>query len=147
MLPSGIKAMNKKPRDGTIDAALRKVGVSPLAGTLDEIAAQATGLPTRPKTLSDAAAALDELHPSLAQTAGKIAAQPRNPIAAAADLGPLIRAARRKLKLSQQAFADLAGVGRRFLGELEAGKPSLEFDKVMKVCAAAGIDILAAPRA
>ena len=68
------------------------------------------------------------------------------PVRTAADLGVLVRAARKSLALNQQDFADIAGVGRRFVSELEAGKPSLEFDKVLRCCAAAGIDILASPR-
>jgi y4mF family transcriptional regulator len=68
------------------------------------------------------------------------------PIAAAADLAPLIRKARKRMKMSQQQFADACGVGRRFLSELENGKPSLEFDKVLKCALGAGIDLLAKPR-
>lgn len=63
-----------------------------------------------------------------------------------ADLGPLIRKARKRMKMNQQAFSDYAGVGRRFLSELENGKPSLEFDKVLVCARAAGIDITAEPR-
>ena len=62
------------------------------------------------------------------------------------DLGPLIRKSRKAMKFSQQQFADAAGVGRRFLSELENGKPSLEFDKVIACALAAGIDIFAKPR-
>jgi y4mF family transcriptional regulator len=64
----------------------------------------------------------------------------------AADLGPLIRKARKAMKLSQGEFAAHAGVGRRFVSELESGKASLEFDKVLACAAAAGIDIVARPR-
>ena len=63
-----------------------------------------------------------------------------------ADLAPLIRKARKAMKMNQQQFADAAGVGRRFLSELENGKPSLEFDKVLACALAAGIDIVAKPR-
>lgn len=66
-------------------------------------------------------------------------------IQSAAEIGALVRAARRKMKLNQQAFADLAGVGRRFISELEGGKPTLEFDKVMQVSRAAGVNIFAEP--
>jgi y4mF family transcriptional regulator len=62
------------------------------------------------------------------------------------DLGQLIREAREERKLSQQAFADLAGVGRRFISELENGKATLEFDKVLQVASATGIDLLARRR-
>jgi y4mF family transcriptional regulator len=68
------------------------------------------------------------------------------PITSAADLAPLIRASRKRMKMSQQQFADACGVGRRFLSELENGKPSLEFDKVLKCALGAGIDLLAKPR-
>ncbi len=56
-----------------------------------------------------------------------------------ADIGTRVRAARRAMGMTQQRFADLAGVGRRFLIELEQGKPSLEIGRVLAVCKAAGI--------
>ncbi len=68
------------------------------------------------------------------------------PLSSAADLGSLIQRARKRMKMSQQQFADASGVGRRFLSELENGKPSLEFDKVLACALAAGIDIFAKPR-
>jgi len=67
-------------------------------------------------------------------------------IATVADLGRLVRAERKRLTLSQQDFGDLAGVGRRFVSELEAGKPTLEIGKVLACAAAAGIDLLAHAR-
>lgn len=59
------------------------------------------------------------------------------------DLGLLIRKARERRNQSQQSFADLAGVGRRFVSELENGKATLELGKVLKVMRAAGISIFA----
>ncbi len=67
-------------------------------------------------------------------------------IASARDLGRIVRTERVKRKLSQQAFADLVGVGRRFISELENGKASLEFDRVMQVALASGIDVPARRR-
>ncbi|MDK1389361.1 helix-turn-helix transcriptional regulator [Sinorhizobium sp. 8-89] len=67
-------------------------------------------------------------------------------IAIPGDLGCIVREAREARNLSQQDFADLAGVGRRFLSELENGKATLEFQKVLKVAHAAGISIFAQPR-
>lgn len=67
-------------------------------------------------------------------------------IVSASDLGRLVRRAREARHLSQQSFADLAGVGRRFLSELENGKPTLELGKVLKVAHAAGISLLARER-
>lgn len=62
------------------------------------------------------------------------------------DLGALIRGARKRSGLTQQEFADLCGVGRRFLSESEAGKPRLELGKVLQVLRAAGIDLYGTPR-
>ncbi|QKD02930.1 helix-turn-helix transcriptional regulator [Mesorhizobium loti] len=67
-------------------------------------------------------------------------------IGSPADLGRLVRKVREGRGLSQQEFADLAGVGRRFLSELENGKPTLELGKVLKVANAAGIALLARER-
>lgn len=71
---------------------------------------------------------------------------PPSVIATSGDLGQLVRQMREQRKMSQQDFADLAGVGRRFLSELENGKTTLEFDKVLRVAGAAGIDLVAMPR-
>jgi y4mF family transcriptional regulator len=68
------------------------------------------------------------------------------PITTSKDLGERIRAARKAKKLNQQEIADLAGVGRRFISELENGKPSLEFDKVINVARATGIDLFSKSR-
>ncbi|MCW1431631.1 helix-turn-helix domain-containing protein [Novosphingobium sp. JCM 18896] len=62
------------------------------------------------------------------------------------DLGRMIRKARKSMKLNQTEFAAHAGVGRRFISELEGGKGSLEFDKVIGCAIAAGIDLTARSR-
>ena len=62
------------------------------------------------------------------------------------DLGQAVRIARKEMGMNQQEFAGLAGVGRRFISELERGKATLEIDRVVKVCNAAGIDLLASSR-
>ena len=58
-----------------------------------------------------------------------------------AELGVAIRNVRKSKRLTQQSFADLAGVGRRFISELEQGKQTLEVGKVFKVASAAGIQL------
>ncbi|WP_084385014.1 helix-turn-helix domain-containing protein [Novosphingobium naphthalenivorans] len=73
-------------------------------------------------------------------------ATPTVTVKGTADLGPMVRKARKAMKMNQSEFAAHAGVGRRFLSELESGKPSLEFDKVMACALAAGIDLLARTR-
>ncbi len=68
------------------------------------------------------------------------------PVRSVEMLGQLVRQARKRAKLSQQQLADAAEVGRRFVSELENGKPTLEIGRVLKVCEAAGVDILIAAR-
>lgn len=60
--------------------------------------------------------------------------------------GTFLKEVRKSKSLTQQQFADLSGVGRRFIVECEAGKPRLEFAKVLQVAAAAGIDVFAIKR-
>lgn len=69
-----------------------------------------------------------------------------NLIITAKDIGLKIKLSRKAMGMTQSKFADLAGVGRRFISELERGKATLEIDRVLKVCIAAGIDIFAISR-
>jgi y4mF family transcriptional regulator len=62
------------------------------------------------------------------------------------DLGRLLKVARLAANLNQEQLADIAGVGRRFISELENGKPSLEFGKVLQVATVLGIDVIAQAR-
>ena len=58
------------------------------------------------------------------------------------SLGRQIRLRRRKLRLRQAELAALAGVGNRFLSELENGKASLELGKTMRVLETLGLDLV-----
>jgi y4mF family transcriptional regulator len=49
-----------------------------------------------------------------------------------------VRTRRRTARLTQQELADLAGVGKRFVVELEGGKPALRLDKINQVLRAFG---------
>lgn len=57
------------------------------------------------------------------------------------DLGSVIRATRKEQGLRQAQLAAIANVGERFLGELEAGKPTAELGKALKVLSLLGIDV------
>ena len=46
-----------------------------------------------------------------------------------------------KINMTQKEAASIAGVGVRFLSELENGKPTLEIDKVLNVARLLGMDI------
>lgn len=67
-------------------------------------------------------------------------------IESVADIGQAIREARKAQGLTQQDFADIVGVGVRFLSELENGKPTAEVGLVLEVLAAAGFDLVLARR-
>ncbi len=57
-------------------------------------------------------------------------------------VGALIRQARKEQGLTQREFADIAGVGIRFLSELERGKDTAEVGLVLQVSKAAGFDVV-----
>ena len=62
----------------------------------------------------------------------------------AKDLGAAIRRARKQLKLTQPDLALASQVGVRFIVELEAGKPTVRFESVMRVIDALGGELLLA---
>lgn len=53
-------------------------------------------------------------------------------------LGSAARTARKRLGLTQPQLALAAGVGVRFIVELEAGKPTLRLENVLRVLHALG---------
>ena len=57
------------------------------------------------------------------------------------DLGVIIRERRKKAKLTQMKTASLAGVGARFLSELERGKPTAQIGKTLKVVQLLGLEL------
>jgi y4mF family transcriptional regulator len=60
------------------------------------------------------------------------------------NLAQLIKQKRKKLKLTQVDLAQKAGVGLRFLRELESGKITLRMDKVNQVLNLLGYELTAA---
>jgi y4mF family transcriptional regulator len=54
------------------------------------------------------------------------------------SIGRFVKERRRRLKLTQRDLADRAGVGLRFIRELEQGKATLRIDKVNQVLALFG---------
>jgi y4mF family transcriptional regulator len=54
-------------------------------------------------------------------------------IATAQDLGHAVRAARKQLGLTQAQLSLAAGVGLRFIVDLEAGTPTLRLEHVLRV--------------
>jgi len=54
-----------------------------------------------------------------------------------------VRRRRRELGLTQPQLADLAGVSERFVRALEAGKQSVQLDRVQAVLEALGLELRA----
>ncbi len=59
-----------------------------------------------------------------------------------ASLGTAVQAARKQLGLTQPQLALAAGVGVRFVVELEAGKPTVRLEKVLNVLHALGGEVV-----
>jgi y4mF family transcriptional regulator len=62
-------------------------------------------------------------------------------ILSAADLGRLVRQRRKEAGFTLKDAAGMAGVGVRFLSELERGKPTLQIDRVLAVLPLFGLDL------
>src|SRR6187551_2804392 len=60
---------------------------------------------------------------------------------AAFAFGALIRSRRKVLKMRQDQLALATGVGRRFVIDLEAGKPSCQLGRSLLVAKALGLDL------
>lgn len=56
-------------------------------------------------------------------------------------LGQAIRRARKTMGLRQDELAAAAGVGLRFLVELERGKPTVQLGRTLAVLEAVGLDL------
>lgn len=57
-------------------------------------------------------------------------------------LGDLVRQKRNTMGLSQMDLAGICGVGNRFLSDLENGKSTVEFTKVLQVLQGLGLDLM-----
>ncbi len=56
------------------------------------------------------------------------------------ELGERVRARRHKLGLSQEAFADTAGLHWTFVGQVERGQRNLSLHNLLKLADALGVD-------
>lgn len=71
---------------------------------------------------------------------------PNGNISTPAQLGSLIRQARKKQGITQEDLSALVSVGPRLIGEIERGKPTAEIGKVFQLLAGLGLVISIAPR-
>ena len=76
----------------------------------------------------------------------KVKKIPYGKISTTEALGGLIRRKRKESGADQAKAAGLAGVGVRFLSELERGKPTVELGKVLKVLERLGLEVWILPR-
>jgi len=58
-----------------------------------------------------------------------------------ASIAEFVKQKRKQLNLTQPELAERAGVGLRFVRELEQGKPSVRLDKVNQVLALFGSEV------
>jgi y4mF family transcriptional regulator len=63
-----------------------------------------------------------------------------------ADFGQQIRQARKNQGLTQAELAAIAGVGPRFVSELERGKDTARLGLALELARLVGVDLLARPR-
>ena len=57
------------------------------------------------------------------------------------DFGLVIRERRRDLSLTQEDLADLAQVSERLVRSIEAGKQTVQLDKLSRVLSALGLEL------
>lgn len=62
------------------------------------------------------------------------------------DLARTLRARRTELMLTQEQLAEVTGLNRRVIGELERGRISPRFDTVQRIANALGLDVELRPR-
>jgi y4mF family transcriptional regulator len=60
----------------------------------------------------------------------------------AARFGALVRQHRKALGMNQDALALATGVGRRFIVELEGGKPTVQLGRALVVAQAVGLRVI-----
>ena len=63
------------------------------------------------------------------------------------DVGTIVRTTRKDQGLRQDELAGAAGVGLRFIVDLEAGKPTVQLGKVLQVLQALGCTLDVRPPA
>ena len=57
------------------------------------------------------------------------------------QIGEIVRKIRKSQKVSQTVLSQDSNVGLRFVGDIERGKPSVQFDKLMAVLTSLGIAV------
>lgn len=61
------------------------------------------------------------------------------PVQNAKDIGKILKQVRKNRNRTQETIAGLSNMGNRFIVDLEAGKPTMQIDKILKVLRMTGI--------
>lgn len=67
-------------------------------------------------------------------------------VADASDIGSVIRKRRKELGYSQVQVSEFMGCSPRLIGEIERGRQTVGFQKVLDLARGLGIDLFAIPR-
>lgn len=67
-------------------------------------------------------------------------------VRSAKDVGNIVAKRRKSQHLTQTELADLGLTGSRFISELERGKGTVQFDKVMHILDLLGLDVVIVER-
>lgn len=57
------------------------------------------------------------------------------------DVAEIVRRTRKSQGISQTVLSQASNVGLRFVGDIERGKPTVQFDKLMSVLTSLGISV------
>ena len=57
------------------------------------------------------------------------------------QIAEIVRKVRKSQKVSQTVLSQASNVGLRFVGDIERGKPSVQFDKLLAVLTSLGISL------
>ena len=82
----------------------------------------------------------------MAQGSDKFPIRTMNILADSKELGAAIRAERKRIGVTQKQLAMTAGVGLRYLIELERGKPTARMEGMFRVLQVLGLRLSVTPR-
>ena len=80
---------------------------------------------------------MDSKTSDISRSVQKMPARSLNP----ADVGHVVRSTRKACRMRQDELAGAAGVGLRFIVELEGGKPTVQLGKTLQVLFALGCSV------
>lgn len=67
-------------------------------------------------------------------------------IQSVSDIGSIVRQRRKEMGITQSELSGMAGVGNRFIVDLENGKQTIQLGKVLHLISWLGIELLAKER-